>query len=236
MSGRLAFVVSCINIPRKVGPDGWAECLRRAQSGASIVGVQECFTDRQWAEYRTAGWGRIGEPSLTSNPILWDRAVWVLVRHRVVDLHAGGTGPLARRFPGYNAGRTALVAVLEHRESRERVTVINTHLVAYGPKVPGAWRAWALARSLVRLRRLVRAAHRRGQAVVPMGDLNSEAPLPIGVRWLRPAGTRGRSIDRIGVLPPKGWTAAAVAKRFRAPTDHRYGVHADLTIIFKEAP
>lgn len=227
----LGLTVSTINVPRKIGADDWARCFERAMAdGSTLLGAQEIFTSGQRQTLaqvcKAQGWDHAGRSG--PNPVAWDAAAWTLVRSRVVRLHGPGEGLLARRWPGYNAERHVTVAVLQHRETGQRVTLLNAHLVAYGPRVPAAWRAAAFAASVTRLRRLVKRARRRGQHVVVTGDFNTRGRIPVGVKWT------SRGIDRIGYKPAPGWRGDAFVKPFLAPTDHRYGQRARITL--KERP
>ena len=232
----LALRAALINIPRKVGERAWVECLDKAMDRGSIVGVNEALSEQQRRAYRGVaaerGYsvaGLVDGP----NPVFWDRLVWRHVRSRVRRLHPAARGPLAKRFPGYNAARYVTVAALEHRATGRRVTVLCFHLAVGGPdKVSVLWHKAAVAASIVKLARIATWHAVRGRPVILMGDTNARV-LRLPARRFRWVADGGR-IDKIGAtLPARVALVEQAAGVFAAPTDHKHGVYADLTLHYR---
>lgn len=223
--------VAVCNVPISVGAKAWRECFTETAKRGDIFGINEAHSPRQKATYRRqAKRRRLRKYGLSgANPLFNDPDRWRRVHQGQHRLH--GRGPLWRRWPGFNAARSATVAVYRSTgfERVPDVTVINTHLVPRGPKVPGPWRDRARRRAVARIARLTAQHVARHRVVVVMGDFNmDDAPAIPGVRWL--VGAR-HGVDKIGVAVPKGWRIAErTTQRFPAPTDHKSGVAADLRI------
>lgn len=219
-----------INSPTSVGPKGWEGCFEAADARADVFGINENHSRRQKEAFkdlsREHGLRKFG---LTGpNPLFNDPKVWRRLHESQHQLH--GRGPKARRWPGFNSPRFATVAVYEPVQGGgPDLTVINTHLVPRGPKVPGWWRDRARRRALKKLDRLIQAHLARGRAVLVIGDFNmDEAPDLEDVVWVVGA---HRGVDKIGIAVPDGWRLAAwTGDRFPAPTDHRTGASALIEI------
>lgn len=222
--------VAVCNVPTSVGPKAWRECFTETAKRGDIFGINEAHSPRQKITFRRLakrqGLRKVG---LTGpNPLFNDPAEWRRTHASVHRLH--GPGPLARRWPGFNAPRYATVAVYEPvRDDGPAVTVINAHLVPRGPKVPSRWREKARQRAVDHLDRLIAAHTDRGRVVIPLGDFNmDEAPDLEDVVWVVGA---HHGVDKIGVAVPAGWRIAArQGDRFPAPTDHGGGVTAVIEI------
>lgn len=227
MRGVRSMRVAVVNVPIKVGPAAWRESFDRADvlSRDGAFGVNETLSPKQrelyreLAKKRNLGWFGLR----TGNAVFWDKARWKRIRGEVVTLHARGESALARRYPGYNAARTATVVVLEDRETGDQVTIICTHWAPQGKKVPAAWGAWARREAKRQIRAVMAGHQASGRVVFLIGDLNVKAVVRMGLtgfRWLRRYG-----VDKIGVAVPAGTRfVSGSAKVFKAPTDHKHGV------------
>jgi hypothetical protein len=218
-----------INVPSGVGRAAWVECFEATAERAPIFGMCEIHTRAakktmltQARRYGLSQHGLFKGP----DPIFWDTSRYRRIHANHYRLH----GARASRWVGFNAARYANVVVLRPRkDDGPDVTVICTHWVPRGPKVAAWWRTKARKRSRDKVAHLVAAHAARGRVVVVMGDFNMDTPprLP-EMTWL--VGVR-HGVDKIGVTVPRGWRIKArTADRFRAPTDHRFGVSAEVEI------
>lgn len=222
--------VGVINVPTSVGAKAWRECFEATAKHADIFGINEAHSPRQKATFRRLAKRRgLRKYGLSGpNPLLSDPDRWRRVHQGQHRLH--GRGPLWRRWPGFNAARSATVAVYEPTSGdAPDVMAVNTHLVPRGPKVPGPWRDRARRRAVAHIARLTEAHATKGRVVVLLGDFNmDDAPAIPGVRWL--VGAR-HGVDKIGVAVPAGWRLGATSTyRFPAPTDHKTGVAAAIDV------
>jgi len=217
---------AAINIPIKVGATNWAWCWLGAYSYGAIFGVNESLTKKQRDVYadRMAGSPQpVAQFGLrqTPNPVFWRKERFQRIYGKIHKLHKAGTGPLAKKYPGYNAARYVTEVVLRQRVDGREFAVLNTHLVPNGPKVDKTWRKKARRKSKRDLRQLVRKHKKAGRGVIVMGDMNLYKPfkMPPGFKWIRKFG-----IDKIGSTVPGN------ASLFAAPTDHKHGVKATLRL------
>lgn len=217
-----------INVPRSVGRAAWAACFRATADRADIFGINESFTSSQRRLFRrlAKSLGLLFFLLFRSpNPIFYNPDVWHRVSGRQLLLH--NRGPWWRRWPGFNAARYASVAVFKSPTPYlPWVTVINTHWVPRGRKVPAWWRARARKRSIAKVEALISRHHTHDRVVVILGDLNTGvAPDIAGVEWIRD----DAGVDEIGIALPPGWDIESItAARFAAPTDHGHGKSVDL--------
>lgn len=226
---------SVINIPTKVGPLSWEQCLEEALERGSLVGVNESTQGKMSLWLRLAkehGYGVYAYS--TPNPLFWDKEVYRLVAHNVHKIHDGEGGRWEEKYPGYNAERYITEAVFteapESDASTPNLAVLHTHWVPNGRKVNGRWRTRMRRESKRLLRTLIKKHLAAGRIVIVMGDFNIRLPFYImgGFVWVRATG-----VDKIGVICPKGWKIKAKKwSRFRAPTDHKYGAAA--TVSFEK--
>lgn len=231
-AGGLRLDVALTNIPTRVGRDAWSKCFRLMAGSASIFGINEAFSkdakrlyldlaeQHQLAQYGT---------SVTPNPVFWSSSEYRKVSARPLKLHGAATGVLARRYPGYNAGRYLTEVVLAPVGGGPEVAVLNWHLVPGGLKVNPLWRRKVRKKSKRKIRDLARKHTAAGRVVVGMGDANIVKPFNVipGWRWLR-----GRGIDKLGVAAPPGHAITNVtAHTYPAPTDHRIGIAAGAVVV-----
>jgi hypothetical protein len=222
--------LALINCPTKVGPAAWEKCFAETADRADLFGINEAHSPRQKATYRrlakARGLRRFGLLR-TPNPVFNDPHEWRRTSASIYRLH--GTGPLVARWPGFNATRYATAAVFTYvgpiLHAAPQLTVINSHWVPRGPKVPEWWRARARRRSIAVVSKLIRRHLAAGRVVVVLGDLNmTHAPDLPGVAWVH-----DRSVDKIGVACPEGWEITGGGSHaYRAPTDHKTGVCASV--------
>lgn len=222
-----------INIPIKKGARAWLRCWVIMALRCSVLVVNESLSPRQRRVYRAAararGWGQFGLQA-GPNPVFFSRLKWRKLAGSVVELH--GPGPWVEQWPGYNSGREVTVAALQHRRSGLRLVMLGTHLVSDGDKNPVDWRAQVRETSKTTLEQLVQGFRDDGSIVVLAGDMNIRAPFPLGPRfqWIR-----GEGIDKVGVALPAGVDLEHSGWRLvTAPTDHKHGVIARLTLTNKE--
>lgn len=220
--------VACCNVPTSIGKAKWVDCFEATAAHGDIVGFNEIHTRRakrtlvqQARRYGLSQYGLFKGP----NPILWDTAKY----ERRAASHYRLHGSRRSRWIGFNAARYATVVVLRPKQDGPDVTAINTHWVPRGWKVPAWWRTRARKRARDKVAHLVAAHAARGRVVVVMGDFNMDtAPRLPEVTWVVGA---HHGVDKIGVAVPRGYRIAArIADGFRAPTDHRYGVSAEVEI------
>jgi hypothetical protein len=216
----LRLTVALINVPVKVGAASWEACFRLAAK-SPIFGLNESSTRRQRELYAALsekiGFSHSGLRNCT-NPIFWDADRFTKLFSEVHEIHPAGTGPLADKYPGFNAARTINEVVLADSAGHE-FAVLCTHFVPNGVKVNSAWRDKVRKESKRALRKLAQEHREAGRKVVVMGDMNMYEPFRLGkgIRWYRKFG-----IDKIG------GTGKGSAKTFKAPTDHKRGVRATL--------
>lgn len=217
--------VAVVNVPVKVREQAWLACFYLATSATPLgaFGINENLAPAQRRVYKQAakalGYGRFGLHS--PNPVFWDKARWRLLEGSVHQLHPPGSSTLARRWPGYNAARSATVVVLEDRDTREQVTIVCTHWAPQGKKVPSLWGAWARQQAKQQIRGVVRTHLRADRPVWVIGDLNVHGLVDMAMRrfqWLR-----GEGVDKVGVALPRGTQLehSSVAT-VPAPTDHKH--------------
>lgn len=219
--------LAVINIPAKVGRAAWKQCFEQTAARAEIFGINETFTIRQRRLYR-----RLAKTLgllffalfIGPNPIFYDRSEWRRVAGSQHRLH--GRGPRWRTWPGFNAARYATAAVFDRRDDLDLpwVTVINTHWVPRGPKVPAWWRERARKAAIAKVEAIIDRHLAIGRIVVLMGDLNmGKAPELDHIRWIRD----DAGVDELGIALPDGWHIVNIdAARYAAPTDHGHGTHA----------
>lgn len=217
-----------INIPISVGPDAWETCFERTAKRADIFGINESFTLKQRRLYRRLA-KALGLLFFLlfrgPNPIFYDPDQWVRVSGRQAKLH--GRGPWWRRWRGFNESRYASIAVFRSTSpGLPWVTVINTHWVPRGRKVPAWWRNWARKRAIAIIEAIVARHEAFGRIVIFIGDPNTgDAPDIDGVRWIRD----DAGVDEIGIALPTGWHIKSLTTaRYAAPTDHGHGKSAEL--------
>lgn len=218
--------VAVINAPIKVGADNWAKCWNRAHANSAVFGINESLTKKQRDVYRVQmakSPKPVGQFGLhqTPNPIFWRKDRFRKLSGKVHQIHPSNTGPLADKYPGFNAARYITEVVLLQKVDKREFTILNTHLVPNGPKVNDKWRKKARRKSKRDLRQLVRKHKKAGREVIVMGDMNLYKPfkMPPGFKWIRKFG-----IDKIGSTLP------GTASLFEAPTDHKHGVKATLRL------
>ena len=213
--------VAIINITVGAGQANWEKAFLAAAARSEIFGVNECLTQKQRETYRRlakkAGLSHYGTG--TPNPIFWDRSKYGFVRANTYKLH--GAGP-NRRYPGFNAERYATVVILEHIETGEEITIICTHWVPRGKKVPEWWRRLAREKSRVKIANIARNHMKDRRKVILIGDLNVAGAYEIITRakYIVSSG-----VDKIVVFPERKVKKAKV-QRFDAPVDHGGGVSA----------
>lgn len=228
---RLELRLGVINIPISVGPAAWGRCLRETADRADIFGVNESFTLAQRRLFRRVAkaLGLLFYLLFRGpNPIFYDPDLWVRVSGRQAKLH--GRGPWWRRWPGFNWSRYASIGVFRSTTpGLPWLTVINTHWVPRGRKVPTWWRNRARRRSIEKAEALVARHRALGRIVIVMGDLNmGEAPDIRHVQWIRD----DAGVDELGIALPDDWRISTVAAaRFAAPTDHGHGKSAALQLV-----
>lgn len=223
--------VVCINIPSSVGKNAWEKCFALGMQYGDIVGINEAFhpvaKDLYLEMAAEKGYGQYGLRQ-GGNPIFWDQLLYRFISGRVRRIH--GTGPMYRSWPGFNDARFMTIVVLRpfgmgSDDSRD-ITVINTHWVPNGNKVPEDWREKMRQRSIRKLTRVVRRHQQRGRVVVVLGDLNMHSAFHIhpSFTWVR-----GEGVDKIGYAVPDWFIqGGSDFREFKAPTDHRHGVAARL--------
>lgn len=223
--------IAVINVPTSVGASAWERCFRETAERAPVFGVNETISREAKVLYtKLAHELNLGRACLyvSPNPVFWDRDEYERMEARVHQLHARGTSPLARRFPGFNEARSVTEVVLRDKDTNKQIVVLCTHWVPEGKKVPAAWRAWARSESMRQIRKLIRFHMRHGRIVYVIGDTNIGGVIDMGIRrfkWIRSDG-----IDKIGVAVPKGITLKnSDYHKFGAPTDHGAGVVASAT-------
>ena len=216
--------LAVVNIPHKIGADRWEACWDGARRRSAIFGVNESLRGDQRDLYAAlAEDTKVGHSGLrqTPNPIFWKKKRFEKVSGEVHQIHGKAAGPLARRFPGFNAERDVNEVVLRQKENDREVAVLNTHWVPNGRKVNPVWRMKMRRKSKKLVRDLVRKHKRAGRPVFVMGDTNLFLPfwMPQDFKWYR-----ARGIDKLGgTLPGKG-------RAYPAPTDHKHGVKATATL------
>lgn len=216
--------VAVINVPIKVGRDAWEECFDLAAQSA-VFGFNETLSAAQRAVYATkvAQHRRpLAHFGLTSpNPIFYREKRFRFVSGKVHQIHGKAPGPLAQEYPGYNAARYITELVLRQKADGTEFAFLNTHLVPNGKKVNPLWRAVVRRKSIKMLNELTQKHIDASRVVVVMGDMNIYEPfkMPARFRWYRPKG-----IDKIGGTRP------GEAETFEAPTDHKRGVRAQISL------
>lgn len=222
--------VAIVNSPVGIGPNGWAECWVDAAAHAPLFGVNENLTRAQRLVYRELAreFGLEYHGMTTPNPVFWAADLYDFQAGEVHELHDAATGPLAERFPGFNAGRSLTEVVLKRKRDGQEVAVLNTHWVPRGPKVNARWRRQMRRKSKALLRYLVRKHVREGREVWVIGDFNLAGPFPMRVaefRWVRAQG-----VDKVGVAVPKGQKPVGRKRRgfrlVRTASDHGHLVAA----------
>lgn len=218
-----------INIPTKVGPENWIECWELTAEVADVFGVNENSKKKHKVYFDLAkkhNHGRYGV-SNTPNPIFWDRKIYRGISGRQVRLHKAATGPLARKFPGFNAARYATEVVLRHRETKQELAFIVTHWVPNGNKVNPVFRTASRIASKRGVTRLIRENRNEGRPTFLMGDTNIFKKFWLyAIRWLRSQG-----IDKLGFAVPSGWKVSNMSSStYPAPTDHKHGVRGSVTL------
>lgn len=216
--------VGLINIPRKVGVANWLECFDRTAERAEVFAICEnLYRPQQETYLREARERGLRVHGIRSpNPVFWDPAKFTLVRGRVVQLHPAATGPLAREYPGFNSARYATEVILNPVDGDRDLAVWATHWVPRGPKVDPQWREEVRGISRRRTARNVRAHALAGRDVLTVGDFNIGEPFDLlsGHRWIV-----GDGVDKIGAAPARRVESSS-SHRYRAPTDHEWGVVA----------
>ena len=225
--------MALVNVPVKVGARAWRRCWLVMARRSSVLVVNESLSRRQRAVYLALalarGWGQYGTRT-SPNPIFYSRRVWRFAAGRVHQLH--GTGPWFEQWPGYNGARDVTILIADHRRSGLRCAILGTHLVSEGSKVPDGWRDLVRTTSKDTLRTLVQGLMADGCVVLLAGDMNIRDPFPLGpgFTWVR-----GDGIDKVGVGVPPGVELGHTAWRLvAAPTDHKHGVTARVTLNRKE--
>ena len=228
----LKLSVATINVPGSVGPKAWERCFELLMAhGTDFAGANEIgrpaakrLLSRIAKANRREQFGAFRGP----NPVVSNPARWKRTGGRVWRLHAAGASALARKWVGFNGARYATVTTNRPVKApyTPEVAAIQTHWVPRGKKVPEWWRKRQRERARTIVERLVRTHRARGRIVLVMGDLNMEkAPHITGVTWVHDTG-----VDKIGVACPADVKLTARKSAFfDAPTDHKHGVHADLT-------
>lgn len=220
--------VGTINVPIGAGRQNWAKAFRLMAEATSVFGVNENLTAAQREVFarmaRLMGfvWFALNGP----NPIFWEADQYRRHDSGTVPLHARGRSSLARRYPGYNSGRQATWVVLASvADPLREFTVICTHWVPEGPKVPAPFRAWARRESKRGVKRLALIHLRRGRLVFLVGDLNVMAEFSMAIRGFRFVWVRGVGVDKVGVWVPRGVKVSDVNwSRVMAPVDHTHGI------------
>lgn len=228
-----SFSVSLVNIPRKVGPVGWADCLEKAFARGDFTVVNESkprtararlYSRMAVAEGRSV-FGLDGSP----NPVFARAREWRRKSGQVKRLH--GRGPYFPRWPGFNERRYVTAASYEHADlAVPRVVVLGTHLVPR-QKVPQWWRKRARRKSDRLLAHLVAIHTAAGRIVVIAGDMNDDHPPFIrGVVWVR------AGVDYIGIAVPRGVTLTACeSETVAARTDHKHVLSVQLGFAYNPA-
>lgn len=226
--------VSLVNIPRKVGPAGWLDCIKKAFDHGDLTVVNESkpgsprakLYERVADDRNRSVCGLFGSP----NPLFADREKWQRVSGQVKRLH--GRGPYFPRWPGFNEARYVTAAAYRARGmgSVPMLVLLGTHLVPR-QKVPKWWRKRARRKSDALLSHLVDVHTTAGRIVVVAGDMNDDEPPAIpGVTWFR------AGVDWIGVAVPRGVTLVGHDRvAFEARTDHQHGLSVDLTFAYNPA-
>lgn len=172
--------VGTYNIQANRTPEVFQQAVEAVLPRVDVLGLQEIggrkkgdvmasLYDDGWSYFR----GKPGEQS----PILWD--------HDRFEFEAGSVPQLAPATyvgyerPGFDptvAAQYATVVRLKDRLSGERMTFINTHLVAgavmNGRRYPGRPRTFSLYRNTVAALTDLVARHRANGRVFVMGDFN----------------------------------------------------------------
>lgn len=224
--------VGVINVPRKVGPVNWSRCWKTMADRTSVFGVNETLSPAVKALYLTLaaarGYGSFGVRR-SPNPIFYRKSRWRRVHGHVYKLHGPSQGQLGFKYPGFNAARYMTLTILHQRRKPDALkhVFINVHWVP-NAKVDPVWAADARKTSIEKAREVVDQYVRAGYAVWLMGDTNIGGEFDLGPRfhWLR-----GRGIDKVGVaLPPHVHVGSVDVRLTPAPTDHKHGVVAKVTL------
>lgn len=219
--------VGTINIPVQVGPAAWEKCWEKTADQTSLFGSQESFSRAQKRMWRRLskqhGWGRAGVLG-GPNPVFFDKDVWSKVSAEIVRLH-GKSGRKTK--PGFNDARYMTDVVLDHRHLEFEVAVLNVH---WTPPffVPKLFLLSSRRKSKKIARQRIREHTKAGRIVIFMGDTNIGPKFKLAnVQWLR-----GRGIDKLGIAIPSGWSTMKInVDTFPAPTDHKHGVKAKITLM-----
>jgi hypothetical protein len=170
------------NIKVSISPRAAQRDLNYARRDADIVLAQEMWhrdahkmSGRYWSAVQS---GR-PVPACRGNVVLWRTAVWRLARARAV---------LLGRSSLVNATRCVMVAVLVHRVTGQRLTVLSAHMlhhveVAGRPRAAFPARVAFYARTMTVLDSLVTRIAAAGRRVLVGGDWNVDWIADHRVHW-----------------------------------------------------